>query len=311
MIWYVYNGLNYEEKRHLYDSFRSANYFWILVSVLFGILSHLSRAYRWKFILEPLGLKPKFWNSFFAVMIGYIANLLLPRLGEASRPGILARYEKMPFDKLFGTVIAERVADLTILATLICVVIISQLDKLEIALSGLLASGEKKYSITTIVVGLIVCLLVVIILLIILKKSSNPFMLKIKNLVKGFIIGVKSIIRMQNSWKFIFHTFFIWGMYILMFYICFFSLPGTADTPLMGMLAAFVMGGLSIIFIQGGIGIYPAAIMGTLALYGIAEPIGLALGWIIWTAQTLMIIFLGSLSLILVPIYNKKRSHEA
>ena len=116
---------------------------------------------------------------------------------------------------------------------------------------------------------------------------------------------------MKDSWKFIFHTFFIWAMYMLMFYICFFSLPGTANTPFMGILAAFVMGGLSIIFIQGGIGIYPAAIMGTLALYGIAEPIGLALGWIIWTAQTLMIIILGSLSLILVPLYNKKRVYEA
>ena len=310
LIWYVHNDLSHEEKRYLYDSFRSANYLWILVSVLFGIFSHLSRAYRWKFILEPLGLKPRFWNSFFAVMIGYIANLLLPRLGEASRPGILARYEKMPFDKLFGTVIAERVADLTILAAMIFVVIISQLDKLENALAGLLDSGEKKYSITALVIGSLVCLLVVIILLIVLKKSSNPFMLRIKNLVVGFITGLKSIIRMKNSWKFIFHTFFIWGMYILMFYICFFSLPGTANTPLMGMFSAFVMGGLSIIFIQGGIGIYPVAIMGTLALYGIAEPIGLALGWIIWTAQTLMIIFLGSLSLILVPIYNKKRVHK-
>ena len=311
LIWYVHNDLNQDEKNNLYESFRNANYLWVLASVFFGILSHLSRAYRWKYTLEPLGLKPRFWNSFFAVMIGYIANLLLPRLGEASRPGILTKYEKMPFDKLFGTVIAERVADLTILAAMICVVIISQLDKLGNALSGLLASGEEKFPITAIMIGLLVFLSVVIILLTILKKTSNPFMLRIKKLVIGFIIGLKSIIRMKNSWKFIFHTFFIWAMYMLMFYICFFSLPGTANTPFMGILAAFVMGGLSIIFIQGGIGIYPAAIMGTLALYGIAEPIGLALGWIIWTAQTLMIIILGSLSLILVPLYNKKRVYEA
>ena len=113
-------------------------------------------------------------------MIGYIANLILPRLGEASRPGILTKYEKMPFDKLFGTVIAERVADLTILAAMICVVVISQLDKLGNALSGVLASGEEKFPITAIMIGLLVFLSVVIILLTILKKTSNPFMLKIK-----------------------------------------------------------------------------------------------------------------------------------
>ena len=311
LIWYVYDDLNHEEREQLYDSFRNAEYLWIWFSLLFGILSHLSRAYRWKFILEPLGLKPRFWNSFFAVMIGYMANMLLPRLGEVSRPGVLRRYEKMPFDKLFGTVVAERAADLAILTVMICAVIISEFDVLKNALSGLLTSGEKKYSIDTIATVTLVFLCIVIIFLIILKKSSHPFMLRIKNHAAGFATGIKSIFSMKSSWKFIFHTFFIWLMYILMFYICFFSLPETLNASFMGILAAFVMGGLSVVFIQGGIGIYPAAIMGTLALYGIAEPTGLALGWIIWTAQTLMIIFLGSLSLILVPVYNKKRIHEA
>ena len=306
LVWYVYDLLDEKEKEDLFLSLKQANYWWIIASVLFGILSHLSRAYRWKYLLDPLGLKPKFLNSFFSVMIGYTINLLLPRVGEVSRCGILSKYEKMPFTKLFGTVIAERIADVTILATPTFFVIFSQFDKLGDMLKSWISYDKENsslgmYSALVVITGIIIF----IGFLYLLKTSSNKYLLKIKSILTGFWEGAKSIIYMKSSLMFILHTLFIWIMYVSMFYMCFFSLEDTSNVPLMGMLAAFVMGGISIIFIQGGIGVYPAAVMQILFLYGVSRSSGLALGWIIWTSQTVMILVLGILSMLIIPKYNR------
>lgn len=306
LIWYVYDLLDEKEKEDLFISLKQANYWWIIVSMAFGVLSHLSRAYRWKYLLDPLGLKPKFLNSFFSVMIGYTINLLLPRVGEVSRCGVLSKYEKMPFTKLFGTVIAERIADVTILATLTFLVIFSQFDKLGDMLKTWISYDKEEsslgmYSALVAFAGIIIF----IGFLYLLKTSSNKYLLKIKSILIGFWEGAKSIIYMKSSLKFILHTLFIWIMYVSMFYMCFFSLEATSNVPLMGMLAAFVMGGISIIFIQGGIGVYPAAVMQILFLYGVSRSSGLALGWIIWTSQTVMILILGILSMLILPKYNR------
>ncbi|MFQ5336018.1 MAG: lysylphosphatidylglycerol synthase transmembrane domain-containing protein, partial [Flavobacteriales bacterium] len=271
LVWWVYKHLAPEEKEHLFKAFGQADYMWILISIILGILSHLSRAYRWKFLLEPLGLKPKFWNSFFAVMIGYGMNLLLPRVGEVTRCGVMGRYNKMPFDKLFGTVVAERVADMSILLSLIAAVIISQFYVLRDTIAGMLNDnpvGEHLKTVSIVSIAVIVVLFPALFLF--LKKSQHTIAEKIRNIIRGFVDGLLSIFRMKNSGLFIMHTLMIWVLYLGMFYICFFSLQGTASTPFPGVMAAFVIGGLSIVLVQGGIGVYPAAVMGTLVLYGVA-----------------------------------------
>ena len=136
-------------------------------------------------------------------------------------------------------------------------------------------------------------------------------MAKIKDFVVGVFDGAKSILTMKQKWGFLFHTAFIWVMYVLMFYVSMKSLPETSNVPFLGMLAAFVMGGLSIIFVQGGLGVYPAAIMAVLMLYGVERTDGLALGWIMWTGQTILLIFVGFLCMAILPLYNKKRRHES
>jgi len=279
------------------------------------VLSHLSRAYRWKYLLDPLGLRPKFANSFFAVMIGYLINLLIPRAGELSRCGVLSRYEKMPFTKLFGTVIAERIADIIILGLIIVGVIISQFEILGETISSWMAKLENQASFlyTTLAIGGIISLSVVI-LYFSFKKSFHHFIHKLKSLLLSFMEGVKTILKMKSAGKFIFHTLFIWLMYFCMFLLCFFSLPETNpfnnEMRFAGILAAFVMGGLSIIFVQGGIGVYPFAIMEVLVLYGISQAPSLALGWIIWTSQTAMVLILGIISLLVVGRFNKKQVYE-
>ena len=266
LIYWVYKQLAPEEKIHLFSAFHTANYTWILLSVFFGILSHLSRAYRWKFLMEPLCLKPLFWNSFFSVMIGYGVNLLLPRVGEVTRCGIMSKYNKMPFDKLFGTVIAERVADMIILISLVTIVIITQFPVLKETLYELLnRSGLSDNFILILACFIGVFIIIVAGLFFPLKRSKSQIATRIKKLIRGFIDGLFSIVKMKNSLLFIGYTILIWALYLVMFYICFFSLPGTSNAPISGVLAAFVIGGLSIVFIQGGIGVYPAAVMGALA----------------------------------------------
>ena len=146
LIWYVFKDLTEQEKDELYTSFSSANYFWIFLSVSFGILSHMSRAIRWKYTIAPLGKTPGFWNSFFTVMIGYVANLALPRLGEVTRPGLLGKYEGLPFNKLFGTIVAERVADLVILVSIMAAIVLVEFDMLKDLLFGYLEQGTGSLS---------------------------------------------------------------------------------------------------------------------------------------------------------------------
>jgi hypothetical protein len=239
-------------------------------------------------------------------MIGYVANIVFPRLGEVSRCAVIAKYEKQPFEKLFGTVVAERVADMIILLSIIVGVLILQMDILKDTLTDMLAAaGDPTATLKKLALLATVGLLLLIIGLVVLKISSLPIVIKVKAFAKGLLDGVFSILNMERKWDFIGHTAFIWIMYMAMFYVPFFALSETSDVPLAGILAAFVMGGLSIIFVQGGIGIYPLFVALVLTLYGVSETSGLTLGWIIWTAQTIMLIGWGAFALIAMPLNNK------
>ena len=306
VIYYQYNQLEPQQVETIKQSFRDADYFWVLLSLVFGTLSHVSRAYRWRYTLSPLGIHIGFLNSFFAVMIGYVANIVFPRLGEVSRCAVIAKYEKQPFEKLFGTVVAERVADMIILLSIIVFVLLLQMDILKDTLTEMLASaGDPTAVLKKLALLGIVGFLVLIGGLIVFKTSSHPIALKVKTFAKGLLDGVFSILKMERKCEFIGHTAFIWIMYMAMFFVPFFALPETSDVPLAGILAAFVMGGLSIIFVQGGIGIYPLFVALVLNLYGVSETSGLTLGWIIWTAQTAMLVGWGAFALIAMPLNNK------
>lgn len=321
LILYIYFDLTEEDKATIAQYFRRADYRWVGLSMLFATLSHMSRAWRWKYPLRSLDLRPRFWNSFFSVMIGYIVNLALPRAGEISRCASLARYEQMPFEKLLGTVIAERIADLIMLAVITLTVILLQYDLLNTLLDrdltdmGLAAQGQstlremlaRKFSHVPTLLGILVLLggmgLGAIWLI---RKSSHPLATRIRKIIQGLWEGVYSIISMKQKWYFILHTLFIWWMYIMMFYVVVFSLEGVQEVPISGILAAFVMGGFSMVLVQGGLGAFPVMVMLTLLLYGIDQNLGLAFGWIMWTGQTLLVLLLGLLSFILIPIYNQK-----
>ncbi|RLD22749.1 MAG: TIGR00374 family protein [Bacteroidetes bacterium] len=301
LIWLSFRKLTPEDIDSIKFSFKNANYFWIWVSIILAILSHVSRAYRWRYTLEPLGYHPKFLNSFMAVMIGYLVNLGIPRMGEISRAAAMTKYENIPFNKGFGTIIAERVADMIFLMTFIFIVVAIQLSTLQDYLIKTFENFNPIYTAIT----LSVLALLGLLFLKFIQRSEIPFFIKVREFILGILEGIKAILKMKDSSKFIAHTFLIWFLYVLMFYLGMNAIPELNNVPFGGVLSAFVIGGISIAVTNGGIGAYPYGVMQILILYHVDAVYGLAFGWIIWSAQTIMVLVIGGLSFIFIPIYNK------
>lgn len=308
--WYQFSKLDSQQLESIMSSFRSANYWWVLFSLVLGFLSHWSRAYRWRYLLQPLGISTRFINSLFSVFSGYVANIILPRFGEVWRCVLVARYEKVSFEKLFGSVVAERIADVIVVSGVMALTVALQFALLGDKIDELVGDKFTSDSIAGMAVKLgfvaIIGLVVAFYGWRLMKRSAHPLFVKIRGVISGLAEGVTSILRMERKWSFVIHTLFIWVMYLAMFYLPFLALPETANVPLGGVLAAFVMGSLSIALVQGGIGVYPIAVAQTLGLYGVPYESGLALGWIVWSAQTGMIVFFGVGSLVLMPLVNAK-----
>ena len=296
LVWYSLSDISLKT---LGTYFKEANYGFILLGLLFGILSHLSRAYRWKFMLAPLGFKPRFGNSVLAVLVGYLVNLALPRAGEISRATVMANYEKIPFEKGFGTIVAERIADLIMMLLIVAITLFVQFDFIYNLLT-------KNFNPTKIIIGFALLIVAFYIFTAVVKKATSGFLLKIKTFVAGLVEGVTSIFKMKNKWSFIFHTIFIWVMYVAMFWATIPAIEGL-EVPFGGILIGFIAGGFSIAATNGGIGLYPIAVASALALFNIPTEPAMAFGWIMWTAQTAMIVVFGGLAFLILPIYNKNK----
>ncbi len=303
LIWYSISQLTPEDIEAIKNSFKTANYWWVFLSLVFGIISHFSRAYRWSFLLEPMGYKPRFANSIMAVLVGYLVNLTIPRAGEIARATAISKYENIPFEKAFGTIVSERIADVIMLFGIIAMAFFLQTKLLTAYLFK--DDASSSYNIWYVIIGFVV---IGLLLFWIIQKSNNPFIKKIQNFVYGLIQGVISIFKMKKKWAFIFHTIFIWTMYVLMFYAVSFALPETTNLPFGAIIVGFVVGGLSMALTNGGLGSYPVFVASAITLYGIEKNPALAFGWIMWTAQTLMVLFFGGLSFLLLPIYNRKKA---
>ena len=297
-IWYSFSIIPIE---NLISSFKEANYTYVLIGALLGLLSHLSRAYRWRFQLEPMGYKIKLGNSVMAVFAAYLINYTIPRAGEVARASVLTNYEGIPFEKSFGTIVSERIADMVVMLGIIFVTLLLQFDFIYEKLS----ESISLYKITITAVSIVI---IVLILTRIIQKGNSKIILKIKSFVNGLLEGVLSIFKMKKKWLFIFHTLFIWSMYVLMFYVTSFSIPETSDIPFAAILVGFILASFSIAATNGGIGSYPLAIYAAFSIFNIPEDPSIAFGWIMWTSQTLMIMFFGGLSLLYLPFYNRKIS---
>jgi len=287
LIYYSYSITTLDDRKTIYSSILDANYFFVLLSICLGFFSHFIRAIRWKNMLSPMGYKIKFHNSLMCVFIAFLSNLGFPRSGEILRSSSISYYEKIPIEKSFGTIITERIIDVCILSLII---VYGSLISSNISLS------ELSYS------YLLIFILLFITIFLITKIKLNT---KIIAIIKGLKKGITSISKIKNKPLFVLHTFLIWTCYFLMFYFVKFSINETVQLEFEALILAFIAGAITMSLTNGGIGAYPIAIAVVISQYNVSYENALALGWIVWTAQTLMIIFFGILSFIFLPILNK------
>ena len=301
LIYYSLSSATPQERAILWNNIKDAPPVYIAVSLMFGVLSHLSRAYRWQYLLQPMGYHPKLSNRFMAVMAAYLANLGIPRSGELLRGALLTTYEDVPFEKAFGTIISERIADFLMLLLVVGIAIILQTD----TLLGYL--HEQNINPLYTVLFLAAGVLLIALGFKIIQRAKTGILAKLKDFMAGLVEGMKSILKMRNKWAFIGHTFFIWIMYILMFWVIKFTIPEISYASTGVILAAFVIGSFAISVTNGGIGVYPISIGALFIFFGFSKEGGEAFGWIVWGSQTLLVLVLGALSFLLLPILNRKK----
>ncbi|UII78051.1 lysylphosphatidylglycerol synthase transmembrane domain-containing protein [Flagellimonas sp. CMM7] len=301
LVFYSFSSTSPEDREKILESIQNADLTWVFLSIFIGILSHVSRAIRWNFLLAPLGHKSKLINNVLIILISYFANTLVLRSGEFLRATALNTYESVPFEKGFGTIVTERIIDVIMLLLVITAALLFQTD----VILGILQ--ENGIGLVGSLLLLLVGILGLYIAIRLIKKSTSKFAIKIKTFLNGLLDGVLSIFKMKNKAAFIFHTFFIWACYIGMFWVIKFTVPETTELPLGAFLVAFVAGAFAMAATNGGLGLFPIVVTAALSVYGVSKTSGDAYGWIMWTAQTLMVVVFGTISFIVLPLLNRNR----
>lgn len=299
-VYYAYSKFTVEQLDEMFGYFKTVNYFYIFLSLLFMLVSHASRAYRWKYSIQYLGYSSTFTNNFLAISVGYLLNMTVPRSGEVSRALVLQKYNNIAFDKGFGTIIAERIIDLLFLIFFVFLAFVLQYQQLVDFLSA-------KIPITKLIAILGALFILGIIGVVMVYKSSLKIFVFIRTKISGLVEGVMSIFKMPHRIPFLIHTLIIWTSFVFTFYFGTKVLPETSEISLGVTMVAFVVGSLAITFTNGGFGAFPLMIAEVLALYGIPLTAGTAFGWILWTSQTILVITLGGLAFLLLPLLNKAK----
>lgn len=314
LVWWSIHKMDAKNWEECKIALRSANYFLLIPVFFILIASHISRAMRWKILMKPMGYYPSFINTFSAVMVGYLANLAIPRLGEVLKCTILSRYEKVPPDKLIGTILVERAIDVISLGIVFIIAFISQ--------AHIIGAYAKKTIVDNFFSGTIENFLFKLLLLVIgiaggylflkflfKKLGYTAFVNKIKNIVTGIGVGLSTIKMLQNKWLFIFHSIFIWVCYAAGTYIGFFAITETSHLPFAAAFPVLAFASIGMILTPGGIGTYPFFVMEVMLLYGIEKGHGFANGTLQWLAQFIIVLVVGFVALILLPYFNKKTSY--
>ncbi len=305
IIFFMLGRLSEKDKADMLEAIKSVNYWLFIPIFIAGFLSHFFRALRWKLMLEPMQIRPTTANTTMAVLIGYIVNLGLPRAGEVAKCTVLARYEKVPADKMIGTIVAERAFDVICLGVITLMAFALQADVIGTYAKGLLEKKKKKGSV--LLIAAIAGVILLVVLIMVYRKYKDS---KIGKFIKGLGDGVKSILQLKKRGRFLGYTVLIWGMYWLQVVIGFWSMPATMHLSMSVALVVLVFGSVGMIATQGGIGAYTLLVAQILILYGISESAGQAFGWVSWLVQVGVVVVLGIVSLIVLPIYNR-RQHNA
>ncbi|MBL7719771.1 MAG: flippase-like domain-containing protein [Flavipsychrobacter sp.] len=307
IIYYMFNSMSAADKAAMYDSMKQTR-LWIIFPVLVsGYLSHWFRALRWKMMLKPLDIVPTTTNTTLAILIGYLVNLLVPRMGEVAKCTILAKYEHVPADKMVGTVVAERAFDVLVLGLITLTAFGLQADVIgEFVNDKILSAFAAKT--TLIAAGISGMVFFVLLLVYVARKYQHS---KIGRFIKGLSDGVATIWKLENRGRFLLLTVLIWGNYYLQVMMGFWSLPATEHLGWLCGMVVLVFGSVGMIATPGGLGAYPALVALILGYYHMSPADGQALGWVSWVAQAVIVILLGVGALIVLPIFNRKKHHAA
>jgi uncharacterized protein (TIRG00374 family) len=311
LFWLVYRNQDIETIK---NALKKANLWWLLVSIILGLLSHISRAIRWNMLINPIGYKARNTTLFYSVMIMYLTNYAIPRSGEVVRCGITSKYEKIPFTALLGTVVTERVIDFIMLFLLTFIVALTQFNVIVDFLNNNESAQQTVENLTSsvwLLVSILVLIIFLIILLVVFRKKIKQTKLfqKFKKLIDDFIAGIKSVASLEKKWAFIGHTIFIWTMYFTMIFIVFQAFDFTRHLGILAGLTVFVMSSFGMVFPSpGGIGSWHFMAIETLFIYGIDKTQASAFAFAAHESQMIMLIIVGLLALIATSVIKPKDS---
>ncbi len=310
IFYLVYKDFDFKK---FFGSISEINYWWLIPASAIFILSHFSRARRWQLLLETTGEKPRFINTLFAVLNAYFANLAIPRLGEVTRCAVIAKNEKQDFSKVLGTVVCERLLDLSMVAILTIVAFSTQANVFRdfvIQHPEIKENLNSFFSPLTISIFGIITIAIFILLIIIAKGKLDRFKIcrKISKFIKDFWIGFLCLKNLKHKTQVIFHSILIWVLYFLMLYFCFFAYNELSDFGILVALMLFVAGSFGMIIPSpNGMGSFHFMIIHTLQIYGISTETGASFALLTHSLQTFLIIIFGIISTIFIPIVNKRK----
>lgn len=312
-VWLSVKNINHSQWLQIKDAIDRAKQWLIFPALILLFLAHYSRAMRWKILMEPLGYQPSNFNTFAAVMIGYLVNAGVPRLGEVVKCTLLARYEKVRADKLVGTIVMERAVDVVCLVVVFVAALIFQggfigehvTDKFSTFFKD--NTGHTSIRKVVIILGSVIVLFLIVYFL--LKKFGHiDAVAKVKNVLTGILHGLNSIRLVKHKGMFAFWTVFMWAMYLAGTTIGIYALQETAHLGVGGGLTTLAFGSIGMIVAPGGIGAYAWIVSQLIGWYGLNEDtIGNALGWLLWSVQTLIILLGGLICFAFLSYHNKKR----
>lgn len=290
------------------DDFTKVNYFWVIMILVAFLISNVSRAIRWKMLLKPLGYRPRFVNAFFSIILAYFANLGLPRVGEIVRAGSLAKYEKIPAEKVMGTIVTDRIIDVISILIVTFLALFFAKDVIWTFFKENASIGSKIDSMRVLVLYLLGLFIFIAALFFTFKKqiTQSKIYKKILHIIIGFGEGIKSILQLDKPWLFVLHSINIWTMYFLMTYFGFLTFGPTAGLPMVAALVVFVFGSWGIVIPSpGGMGTYHFLVGLALGIYGVNQADGFSWANIVFfSIQLGCNILIGILALLALPIIN-------
>lgn len=312
LICWSLKGLSISDKNEIVDALKKGKLWLIVPGFLLLLFSHFVRALRWRLLIKSLGYNTTKTNVFFAVLIGYLGNQAVPRLGEVLRCSTLTRYEKIPFDKLLGTVILERIIDAITLLLFFIVALTFQpqlYQHITEVFFSKQTSSESNHWLSYLIIVCSALFIVLITLVVLIPSRSINILKKIKLFFHRICEGILAIKSLNRRWAFILLTILLWSLYLSCIFIGFLMLEETKHLGIMEAITVLCAGSVGIIATPGGIGAYAILVEKTLLLYNINNSIGLAVGWIQWLLQTSVTVISGTFSLLALPLYNKKKEN--